>query len=63
MRFVLATMLLLTLPGCALTMGTGAIDNAACVVWKPISWSVKDTDQTIAEAKTNNARRRGFCGE
>jgi hypothetical protein len=34
---------------------------AACAVWKDISWSKKDTDQTITEIKVNNARRDAWC--
>lgn len=33
----------------------------ACVVWKPITWSTQDTDQTIREVKENNAARKGYC--
>lgn len=63
MPFVLAIALLLILPGCATMTGTAETNGAACNVWKPISWSVKDTDQTIAEVKVSNARRKGFCGD
>ena len=59
--FALAMLLLLMLPGCGITMGTVAINSSACDVWKPISWSQKDTDLTIAQAKVNNARRQGWC--
>jgi hypothetical protein len=63
MPFVLAIAFLLILPGCATMTGTAGTNGAACDVWKPISWSQKDTDVTIAEVKTNNARRAGFCGD
>jgi hypothetical protein len=33
-----------------------------CQVWKDISWSEKDTTQTIIGVKINNARREGYCG-
>lgn len=49
----------LLLAGCSRTTGTGAID--ACSFWQPISWSQRDTPQTIAEVKVNNARRKAWC--
>lgn len=56
------------LAGCVTTTGTGGIranpeaanPTAVCHVWKPISWSSRDTDQTIAEAKANNAARKAW---
>lgn len=51
-----------TLAGCAKTMATVGI-KTACNVWKPISWSKKDTTDTIIEIKVQNARRNGFCNE
>jgi hypothetical protein len=51
---------ILALTGCAkMTAIVGT--EAACAVWKPVSWSSKDTDQTITEVKVNNARREGWC--
>ena len=50
-----------TLSGCARVTAIGGI-STACDVWKPISWSSKDTTDTIVEVKVNNARRNGFCG-
>ena len=44
--------------GCATTTASVGTE---CSVWKPITWSVKDTDQTIAEVKTNNARQKAWC--
>jgi hypothetical protein len=35
---------------------------SVCQVWKDVSWSSKDTTQTIIEVKINNARREGYCG-
>jgi hypothetical protein len=35
--------------------------TSACSVWRPISWSVQDTDRTIEDVKANNARRAAFC--
>lgn len=46
------------LAGCQ-TTGTGVTD--ACGQWRAVSWSVKDTPQTIDEVKGNNARRKAWC--
>lgn len=61
MRYVLATLLIFLLPGCASLTTTPATNSSVCDVWRDISWSKKDTDQTIGEIKTNNARREGWC--
>lgn len=60
----LLTALILIPAGCAKTMviadrtdTTGVV----CGAWKAVSWSAKDTDRTIAEAKSNNAGRRAWC--
>lgn len=58
--FALAMLCALMLGGCATTTATGG--TSVCAVWRPISWSVKDSDATIAEVKVNNARQRGWCG-
>jgi len=51
--------LTVTLAGCAIRTPLNA--SSACNVWKDVSWSPKDTDQTIREVKENNARRTGYC--
>lgn len=53
--------LLPILSGCETTMASNADNQAACAVWLYISWSDDDTDQTIREAKRNNAARKVFC--
>lgn len=62
-------MMCLLLAGCVTTTDTAATEGvppeaadplAVCVVWLPISWSSKDTDQTIAEAKANNRAHAGW---
>ena len=63
MRYVAATLFLLLLTSCASTMGTVETNSAVCSVWRPVTWSTKDTDQTIREVKVSNARRKGYCGE
>lgn len=32
-----------------------------CSVWRPVSWSSKDTPTTIEEVKLNNARQGAWC--
>lgn len=57
----------LLLGGCVTTTDTAEIEarllskTAVCKAWLPVSWSLKDTDQTILEAKQNNASRKVFC--
>ena len=45
----------------------GAVSPAAfapiCSAWPPVTWSSRDTPETIKEAKANNAARAGFCEE
>lgn len=64
MPLLLATALILALSGCAKMTAIGATKATTtdvCKVWQYIKWSVKDTDETIEQAKVNNARRKGFC--
>ena len=64
MRYALAIVLVLVLPGCAIRTGIveiETIDTVCVLAWKPVGWSVRDTDQTIYEVKQNNARRKAFC--
>ena len=57
------------LSACA-TMGSGGTEaalNAAailriCEAWPNVTWSSRDTPETIADAKASNAARAGFCG-
>jgi hypothetical protein len=43
----------------------GAVGPAAveriCSAWPPVSWSSRDTEETIRDAKASNAARAGFC--
>lgn len=57
-RLALATTLLVA--GCTQTTGTAGTE--ICSLWRPVSWSQKDTPQTVADVKVNNARRAGYCG-
>jgi hypothetical protein len=61
MRYALVMLSILPLTGCVTLTGTTETNASACAVWRDVSWSKKDTDQTITEIKINNARRDGFC--
>jgi len=61
MRFVLVITSTFLLSGCFNLTGTVETNTTACTVWKDISWSSKDTRETITEVKVNNARRDGYC--
>jgi hypothetical protein len=63
MRYVAVMLSLLLLTGCVTTTGTVATNSVVCSIWQPVTWSTKDTDQTIREVKVSNARRKGYCGE
>jgi hypothetical protein len=61
-HFVLALLLTYLLSGCAKTTAiVGTSSLRTCDVWRTISWSKKDTDQTIVEVKQNNAGRAAYC--
>ena len=49
------------LTACASLTATTATNKAVCDVWQDLSWSKKDTNETIGEIKVNNARREGWC--
>jgi hypothetical protein len=36
--------------------------SSICAAFKPITWSVNDTDQTIAQVKRHNRVYQSFCG-
>lgn len=46
--------------GCVKTTAIGAID-VYCGSVRPITWSTRDTDQTIREVKANNAVYAKLC--
>lgn len=64
---ICAALLALSLTACAKTTGTGATDvlafekKAVCTAFLPITWSKRDTDQTILEVKQHNATNRIWC--
>ena len=51
----------LILPGCVTTTG-GAGTEVFCRTQAPICWSVKDSDETIRQAKRINAIGKEVCG-
>lgn len=58
---------MLILSACATTTGSGETNplpgaETFCRVAKPISWSVRDTDETIREVKSHNAVGKALCG-
>ena len=54
----LVVVLPILLAGCQQT-ATGVTE--VCAVWRPVSWSQKDTPLTIDEVKANNHRRKAWC--
>jgi hypothetical protein len=52
---------MISLGGCALS-GPGTFVSTYCSIDKPISWSKKDTDKSIAEIKEHNAVHDSVCG-
>lgn len=51
------------LTGCATmtpTAGT-SVSPLVCEAWRPVTWSSRDTDQTIREARANNAAWEAYC--
>ena len=62
--------LVLALTGCAAMTGSSATTDVApkpvasdfCLIAKPIRWSVHDTDETILQAKEQNAVGKKLCG-
>lgn len=59
----------LSLAGCLTTRATliggteGRIVSDVCSVWKPVTYSSRDTEQTRLEARANNAARNAYCKE
>jgi hypothetical protein len=34
---------------------------AVCAAWPYVGWSIRDTPETIADARANNAAKDAFC--
>lgn len=52
----------LLLSGCGTTTGGGETRAALCDQFRPVRWSVSDTDATIAQNQQNNAVGVRVCG-
>lgn len=58
---------MLILTGCSTTMGTAAISNFYCGTkgepgaYVPVEWSKRDTPETVAQVKSNNAVYDAVC--
>ena len=69
-RALSLTSVTLTLTSCAALTGSGGTEPPApvagaaafCEIARPITWSSRDTDETIAEVKSHNAAGRVLCG-
>lgn len=59
LTMLLLGVLLTPLAACK-TTDTGGTE--VCAVWRGISWSQKDTPETVDGVKGNNARRKAYCG-
>jgi hypothetical protein len=61
---VCAASFIAILPGCATTTGSAAIERAAgctfCDCARPIRWSGRDSDATIAQVREHNAVGRAL---
>lgn len=59
----LATILFLslTVAGCTTTMGSSGPTKLTCTSFPPISWSGKDTPETVKQVKAHNAARKAVC--
>ena len=55
---LLGALLMLSV-GCQ-TTDTGGTE--VCTVWRPVTWSQKDTPETVDGVKGNNGRRQAYCG-
>jgi hypothetical protein len=68
LTILFAIALAIPLASCA-TTGTGGIDTSPCKAqvagqepaWRDLSWSRRDTKETIEEVKANNARHDAWC--
>lgn len=62
MRRLRTVLLLVALPmlsaGC---VTTGSGETEVCSVWRSVTWSQRDTPETIDGVKGNNARRGAWC--
>jgi hypothetical protein len=68
-RMLLPLLAMLFVTGCLSTPKTrigeteAAIVADVCRVWLPVTYSSRDTAETVLEARANNAARSAYCGE
>jgi len=56
-------LLMLALTAGCKTTPTTATGSDVCLIWRPVTYSAsQDSEQTIEEARENNARRAAYCG-
>ena len=63
MRYALAIVLTTLMAGCSSLTGTVGTNGAVCNVWTDITYSSKDTRDTIADIRIHNARREAWCSK
>jgi uncharacterized lipoprotein YajG len=57
----------LFLAGCQSTLSTQTaatdltIATEVCGVWKPVTYSSRDTAETVTEVRANNASQKAYC--
>lgn len=69
-RLAMLLSVMLPLAACGTLTASGGTDlppevdpvKVACEAFGPISWSSRDTDQTIREVKAHNAAYAAVCG-
>ena len=49
------------LAACQTTTNTGATRTAVCSIFPNITWSSRDTAETIAQVRRHNAGRDEYC--
>lgn len=59
LKTLLAAAISIPIAGCATTGGGGT--EGVCSRWRPTTWSQRDTAETIAGNKINNANRKAWC--
>lgn len=66
LRASMLLLAMLTLPACGHLTGSGGTEpmrgaETFCANAKPITWSSRDTDETIREVKSHNATGVALC--